>query len=41
MELYAMTVTQYGTLSDKQIQDHIGSIHNDVAGDDLLYLLTT
>jgi len=32
MELFAMTVIQYETLSDKQIQDYIGSIHNDVAG---------
>ena len=36
MELFAMTVMQYETLSDKQIQDHIGSIHNDVAGHFLL-----
>ena len=36
MELFAMTVTQYDTLSDKQIQDYIGSIHNDVAGHFLL-----
>ena len=33
MELFAMTVIQYETLSDKQILDHIGSIHNNVAGD--------
>ena len=26
MELFAMTVMQYETLSDKQIQEHIGSI---------------
>ncbi len=36
MELFAMTVMQYETLSDKQIQDYIGSIHNDVAGGFLL-----
>jgi hypothetical protein len=36
MELFAMTVTQYDTLSDKQIQEYIGSIHNDVAGHFLL-----
>jgi hypothetical protein len=36
MELFAMTVTQYDTLSDRQIQDYIGSIHNDVAGHFLL-----
>ncbi len=36
MELFAMTVMQYETLSDKQIQDYIGSIHNDVAGHFLL-----
>ncbi len=36
LELFAMTVMQYETLSDKQIQDHIGSIHNDVAGHFLL-----
>jgi hypothetical protein len=36
MELFAMTVMQYETLSDKQIQDHIGSVHNDVAGHFLL-----
>ena len=32
MELFAMTVIQYETLSDKQIQDYIGAIHNDVEG---------
>ncbi len=31
-----MTVLQYESLSDKQIQDFIGSVHNDVAGHFLL-----
>ena len=36
MELFAMTVLQYESLSDKQIQDFIRSVHNDVAGHFLL-----